>query len=141
MKKIISLIALIVLLTTTLTSQVSNFNYILWDIVTDDNPENRISYQDKAGKAYHTYKPDSVIKDPTFYGEECIIFVYDNRKDNVDFFPITHKEYTDDGVIYYCYNAKVKLRIIYNEKANNYMMAWYSTELKGYAEASYISEI
>ncbi len=137
MKNLILAVTLL-LTTTTITSQVSNFNYILWDIVTDDNPENRISYQDISGKAYHTYKPDSVIKDSDFYGEECIIFVYDDRKDDVDFFPITHKEYTDTSIIYDCYNANVELKIIYNEKENNYMMSWYSTRLLGYAEALYI---
>ena len=131
------ILALLVLLTTTLTSQVSNFNYIAWDIVKDDDPEHSKTIQQLSGQVYHTYKPDSVIKDPAFYGEECIIFVYDNRKDNVDFFPITHKEYTDSSIIYDCYNRAVELKIIYSEKENNYMMSWYSVKNAGYAEASY----
>ena len=131
------ILALLALLNTTITSQVSNFNYIAWDIVSDDDPEHSKTIQQLSGKVYHTYKPDSVIKDRAFYGEECIIFVYDNRKDNVDFFPITHKEYTDSSIIYDCYNGAVELKIIYNEIVDNYKMAWYSVRNAGYAEASY----
>ena len=133
------ILALLALLTTTITSQVSNFNYIAWDIVKDDDPEHSKTIQQLSGKVYHTYKPDSVIKDSAFYGEECIIFVYDNRKDNVDFFPITHKEYTDTSIIYDCFNAETEIKITYIEKENSYNMTFYFDyygEL-AYAEALY----
>jgi len=131
------ILALIVLLTSTITSQISKFNYIAWDIVSDNDPKPCKAPQYKSGKVYHTYKPDSVIKDPAFYGQECIIFVYNDRKDDVDFFPITHKEYTDSSIIYSCYNGAVELKIIYNETENNYMMSWYSIRNAAFAEALY----
>ncbi len=131
------ILAVTLLLTSAITSQISNFNYVMWSIIDNENPK-RSTFEKSGGKAYHTYKPDSVINNPNFYGEECIIFVYDDRKDDVDFFPITHKEYTDTTIIYDCYNANVELKIIYNEKENNYMMSWYSTRLSSNAEALYI---
>jgi len=139
------ILALAVLLTSTITSQISKFDHIEWYAINMKNPKGSYEIEDISGKAYHTYKPDSVIKNSDYYGHECIIFAFDDRKgdkfyDNaVNFFPITHKEYTDTSIIYDCYNAEIEMKITYNEKENTYHMAYYfdhEGELT-YAEALY----
>lgn len=125
MKKII--LALIVLLTNTIvSSQVSTFSHIEGYTRNVENSKEVYETLNISGKAYHTYKPDSVIDEPFFYGYECIIFVYDDgRKDNISFLPIRDKEYTDSSVIYDCYNDEIEMKITYNEKENIYSKAFY----------------
>jgi len=120
------ILALTVLLTSTITSQVSTFSHIEGYAVNVENSKEVYETLNISGKAYHTYKPDSVIDNPFFYGYECIIFVYDDgRKDNISFLPIRYKEYTDSSVIYDCYNDEIEMKITYNEKENSYSKAFY----------------
>ena len=120
------ILALAVLLTCTITSQVSTFSHIEGYTVNVENSKEVYQTLNISGKAYHTYKPDSVIDNPSFYGYECIIFVYDDgRKDNISFLPIRYKEYTDSSVIYNCYNDEIEMKITYNEKENSYSKAFY----------------
>jgi len=125
------ILALTVLLTTTITSQISKFNYIQWYAINMENPKGVYEIEGISGKAYHTYKPDSVIKNTDYYGHECIIFAFDEKKgdkfynNDVNFFPIVHKEYTDTSIIYDCFNAEIEMKITYNEKENSYHMAYY----------------
>ena len=133
------ILALAVLLTSTITSQISKFDHIEWYAINTEKSYGRQEIEKASGKAYHTYKPDSVINNPVFYGHECIIFVFDDRKDDVDFWPIVHKEYTDSSIIYRCSNSVLDLKIVYNEKENSYNMAFYFDHYGElvYAEALY----
>lgn len=136
MKNII--LALLVLLTTTTISQ-ELFNNISWQKL--DNGEYRTIAQEKtSGKIYYTSLPDSVIKDSDFNGEECIIIVYNHRKDNVDFFPIVHKLEKPGFIIYDCYNARINVKFTYDISNRTYTALFISSETQKHARIKYYLE-
>ncbi len=124
------ILALIVLLTTQIPSQ-EKFNTISYAVLEDGRYRDLLVGPDKtSGEIYYTSLPDTVIKNPDFNGHECIIVVYDERKDDVDFFPIRHKvEYTD-STSYYCYNAKTDVEFIYNVADGTYTALFITSETR-----------
>jgi hypothetical protein len=124
------ILALTVLLTTQILSQ-EKFNTITYAVLEDGRYRDLLVGPDKtSGEIYYTSLPDTVIKNPNFNGRECIIVVYDERKDDVDFFPIRHKvEYTD-STSYYCYNANIDVEFIHNIADGTYTALFITTEAK-----------
>jgi hypothetical protein len=124
------ILALTVLLTTQIPSQ-EKFNTITYAVLEDGRYRDLLVGPDKtSGEIYYTSLPDTVIKNPDFNGHECIIVVYDTRRDDVDFFPIRHKvEYTD-STSYYCYNARVDVEFIHNVADGTYTALFITTEAK-----------
>ena len=133
MKNII--LALLVLLTSQTISQ-EKFNTISYAKLENGEYRN-IGFEKTSGKIYYTSLPDSVIKDQDFYGEECIIFVYDNRKDDVDFFSIRHKIENKDSIIYQCYNARIQVEFIYDVADGTYTALFVSSESHKNAKLKY----
>jgi hypothetical protein len=134
------ILALTVLLTTQILSQ-EKFNTITYAVLEDGRYRDLLVGPDKtSGEIYYTSLPDTVIKNPDFNGHECIIVVYDTRRDDVDFFPIRHKvEYTD-STSYYCYNARVDVEFIHNVADGTYTALFITTEAKDHSKMKYSLE-
>tara|TARA_R110002051_G_scaffold167418_1_gene238093 strand:- start:14 stop:433 length:420 start_codon:yes stop_codon:yes gene_type:complete len=134
------ILALIVLFTTTnqIISQ-EKFNIISYEKL--DNGEYRTLGHDKSsGEIYYTSLPDTVIKDPNFYGKECIIIVYDDRKDDVDFFPILYKAENKKSITYNCYNANINVEFVHNITDGTYTALFVSSKSYQNAKMKYYLE-
>ncbi len=131
------ILALTVLLTTQISSQ-EKFNTISYAVLEDGRYRDLLVGPDKtSGEIYYTSLPDTVIKNPEFNGHECIIVVYDERKDDVDFFPIRYKvEYTD-STSYYCYNAKTDVEFIHNVADGTYTALFITSEAKDHSKMKF----
>ena len=134
------ILALVVLLTTQIPSQ-EKFNTISYAVLEDGRYRDLLVGPDKtSGQIYYTSLPDSVIKNPDYYGHECIIIVYDNRKDDVDFFPIRYKVEHKDSTTYYCYNAKVDIEFIHNIADGTYTTLFITPEAQDKSKMKYYLE-
>ena len=131
------ILGLILIVTTTIPSQ-EKFNTISYAVLEDGRYRDLLVGPDKtSGEIYYTSLPDSVIKNPDFNGHECIIIVYDDRKDDVDFFPIRHKIEYKDSTTYYCYNARVEIEFIHDISEGNYTALFISSEAKEKSKMKY----
>lgn len=136
MKNII--LAFIILFTTIITSQ-ETFNTISYEKL--DNGEYRtLGYEKSSGKIYYTSLPDSVIKDTDFYGQECIIFDYDDM-DDIRFFPIRKKIEKKDYITYHCYNDVIQVEFIHNITDGTYTALFISSESHQHAKMKYYIDI